>query len=91
MKGIIMNNCIFDGRGDNSIGFFNDLKSGLEKQASEYVERGEHEQASDIYELLKDLMEYGDFTGLLVISENNGMGWTVSKYSEWAQNNEYEI
>lgn len=86
-----MENCIFDGRGDNSIGFFGDLKKGLEEQASDYVGRGEHEQAQDIYRLLGDLMEYGDFSGLLVISENNGMGWTVSKYKEWAENNSYDI
>ena len=67
------------------------MKKGLEKQAGDFVKGGDYEQAQDTCDMLLELEKWREFEGLLVLSENNGMGWTVSKYSEWAQNNNYEI
>lgn len=86
-----MENTIFDGRFDETIGFFDDMKRGLKKQACEFVESGDFEQAGDLTEILTELEKFSDFEGLIVLSDNNGMGWTLEKYSEWAKNNDFVI
>lgn len=79
MKGMKMNNCIFDDRTNDTIGYYTDLKNGLRGQAIEFIEGGDYEMASDICELLLELDKYSEFEGLLRLSENNGMGYTIRK------------
>lgn len=75
-----MENCIFDDRNNNSIGFYSDLRTGLVKQVGEFMESKDYEMASDLCDLLLDLETYSEYEGLLVMSDNNGMGYTIRKY-----------
>lgn len=63
------------------IGFADDLKRYLNGLIQQAVERGDYENADELLEILKDLREFETECGLLVISDNNGMGYTVRKYS----------
>lgn len=67
---------------DESIGYYNDLKKLLQKQAIEAVESEEYEQASMICDDLLELYELREYGGLIVLSENNGMGFTAKPYRE---------
>ena len=75
------NNVITDGF-ENQIGFYNDLKEMLKDTMINEI-KGDNFAAinPEMVELLEDLDKYQDYGGLLVISENNGMGWTVTKYT----------
>ena len=80
MKGIKMDNCIFDDNTNGSIGFYKDLKAGLKKQAEEFIADDNWEEAKDIADLLLDLEAWADNERLLVLSDNNGMGYTIKEY-----------
>ena len=75
-----MENCIFDDNTDGTIGFYKDMKSGLVEQGRDFIKSGDYEQARDVCDMLLELEEYREFGGLLLLSENNGMGWTITKY-----------
>ena len=75
-----MENCIFDDRDNSTIGFYKDIKAGLKKQAEEYLEDDNWEEAKDISDLLLDLEGWADNERLLVLSDNNGMGYTIREY-----------
>lgn len=75
-----MINCIFDDNTNGSIGFYKDLKSGLIKQAKEFIDKGYYEDATETITILDDLKSYDNYNGLLLIHDNNGMGWTCEKY-----------
>ena len=63
------------------IGFAGDLKKYLCDLIQQAVENSDYENADDLLEMLKDLRGFETECGLLVISDNNGMGYTVRKYS----------
>ena len=75
-----MENCIFDYNTDDTIGFYNDIKAGLKKQAEEFIADDNWEEAKDIADLLLDLNAWADNERLLVLSNNNGMGYTIKEY-----------
>ena len=62
-------------------GFADDLKKYLNDLMQQAIEGCDYENANDLLEMLKDLREFEKECGLLVISENNGMGFTVRKYN----------
>lgn len=74
-----MENCIFNDR-DETVGYYKDIKAGLEKQGKEFIDSGDYEQAQECCDILLDLEKYRENERLLVLSENNGMGWTISEY-----------
>lgn len=86
-----MNNCIFDDRNNNSIGFYNDLFKGITEQGKELIGKGDFEGAETTCEILRELEKWREFDGLLVISENNGMGWTCDSYASYSKNNDYTV
>ena len=67
---------------DETIGYYNDLKKLLQEQAVEAVKQEEYEQASMICDDLLELYELRDYAGLIVLSDNNGMGFTAKPYKE---------
>lgn len=77
-----MNNCIYDSNNDETIGFYEDLRAGIIEQTKELLDGGDYENARDMAELLTELDGYKAETGLLVLTDNNGMGWGIRKYSE---------
>lgn len=66
---------------DDTLGFYDDLKKMLKKQGRDFIEREEYESAQDACELLIELEAYKNYDGILLMTENNGMGWTISKYN----------
>lgn len=62
------------------IGYYSDLVKEIKENASEALTANEYEQVEDMLEVLRLLDNFIDDDGLLVISENNGMGITVEKY-----------
>lgn len=67
---------------DETIGYYEDLKRLLQKQAIDSVNKEDYEQASMICEDLLELYKLRDHEGLIVLSENNGMGFTAKPYKE---------
>jgi hypothetical protein len=67
---------------DNAIGFYKDLVKAMKEETKKSVESGEYEQAQYNCECLQEIEKYKDYDGLLVLSENNGMGFTCKKYKE---------
>jgi hypothetical protein len=73
------NNTIEDAEGA-AYGFYNDLVEMLKSELVGEINAGHYEimgQYSEIFEELTKLENYG---GIIKISENNGMGWTATKY-----------
>lgn len=77
-----MENCIFDDRNNDTIGFYKDIKAGLKKQAEEYIKSDNFEMAQEITDILLDLVAPADDETLLVLSDNNGMGYTIKEYKK---------
>lgn len=77
-----MDNCIFDDNTNGSIGFYKDLKSGLIKQTKEFIDKGYYEDATEAITILDDLENYDNYNGLLLIQDNNGMGYTIREYEK---------
>lgn len=75
-----MENIIFDNNTDNAIGFYKDLVRLMKEEAKKSVESGDYEQAQYNCECLLELESMKDYEGLIVLSENNGMGFTCVKY-----------
>ena len=76
-----MSNTIINENND-MIGYYSDLVSEIKDNAKEAIISNEYEQAEDMIETLRMLDEHTDYDGLLVISEHNGMGFTVEQYKE---------
>ena len=52
----------------------------IKKLIKEAVERDDYEEAKDLMEQLEEINEWTDCDGLLVLSMNNGMGFTCRPY-----------
>ena len=74
-------NIIYDSNTDTTIGFYNDLVKFYKGEIRNYVETGEYEEAKSLLGELEEIEEHADFDGLLVLSENNGMGFTCRPYA----------
>lgn len=65
---------------DESIGYYKDfvkLYKGLIKDATD---KGDWEEIEYLVEQIKEIEDYREYNGLLILSENNGMGLTVNPY-----------
>lgn len=74
-----MDNTIFNDM-DETIGYYSDLVSGYKKLIKEAVQDEDFEQAKDLMEQLEEINNWTDNDGLLVLSMNNGMGFTCKPY-----------
>lgn len=74
-----MNNTITTDYGD-LIGFYADLSKYMADEFAEAVREKDWERVETLTEICRLLDDYKEANGLLIISENNGMGWTVEKY-----------
>lgn len=68
---------------DRLIGSYADVKRYLIDTVKKQIDNGEYE--TDVLEILADLESYKDTSELVVVDDNNGMGYTVKKYSETIQ------
>lgn len=77
-----MENCIYNSNDNSTIGYYQDLKAGLKKIIEDYIKDDNWEEAKDMADLLLDLNAWADNGNLLVLSDNNGMGWTIKEYEK---------
>lgn len=73
-------NVIYDVDSENSYGFYRDLVALYQDIINSYVKQNDTENIEYYTEQLKEINEFKDYDGLLVLSENNGMGFTCNKY-----------
>lgn len=74
-----MDNTIYNDM-DETIGYYSDIANGYKKLIKEAVDGDEFEEANDLMEQLDEINEWKDYDGLLVLSMNNGMGFTCKQY-----------
>lgn len=67
---------------DETIGFYKDLARGYKEMISEAVGREDYEDAKDLMEQLEEIKEYKEYDDLLILSMNNGMGFTAKPYKK---------
>lgn len=75
-------NIIFNDATNNNIGFYKDMKRMLQGQAEEFIRSENWEMAKEVADILLDLNAYADNESLLVLSDNNGMGYTIKEYEK---------
>ena len=78
------NNIILNDRSD-LIGYYCDLTKSNKECMKNAIDMNDYEQVETLVEIQNMLDDYKEYNGLLVISENNGMGFTVSKYSDYKE------
>ena len=78
------NNTIVNNACDN-IGYYSDLTKENKNYIKEALDNNDYEQVEMQLEIQKMLDDYKEYNGLLVISENNGMGFTVAKYIDYKE------
>lgn len=76
-----MNNIIYTAS-DEAIGYYKDLKAVMVEETKKSVESGDYEQASQNCEDLAELEQLKDYEGLIIVSYNNGMGFTAQPLKE---------
>lgn len=65
---------------DESIGYYKDLYAMFESVIVDALKSKDTETAQEQIEYLIELDEWRDYDGLLVLSMNNGMGFTAKPY-----------
>ena len=73
-----MNNIIE--KDDNLIGYYDELKKYLKDCLILYVEQDNMDEVRDIADDIDELNELSEYDGLIILSENNGMGFSARKY-----------
>ena len=71
---------------DESIGYYKDLKAGFEEVIADAHKQNDTDTVVEQAEYLKEMEDYKDYDGLLVLSMNNGMGFTCEPYRD-----DYEV
>lgn len=65
---------------DESIGYYKDLYAMFVSVIEDALKKHDSELAQEQVGYLVELDEYKDYDGLLVISDNNGMGVSIRPY-----------
>ena len=77
-----MENLIHDYNTDDIYGFYSDLVKFYKGEIKSAVDRNDYDEAKDLMEQLEEIDNYTDFDGILVLSMNNGMGFTAKPYEK---------
>lgn len=77
-----MDNWIFNDNTENTYGFYGGMKAELIAQLKEFTRDEDWEKVQEMTELLTDLEEWKESDNMLVLSENNGMGYTIKEYEK---------
>lgn len=82
MEGISYN--IITDSDDNTIGFYKDLKEMLKGAMIQSIKDDKYLDTitPEELELLSDLESFSECEELLILSDNNGMGYTLKTYRE---------
>lgn len=75
-------NIIYNSYNNTHIGYQKDLVAYLKTCLDKYVKQEEWENAKDMTDLLLDFNAWADNDNLLVLSDNNGMGWSIREYDK---------
>lgn len=67
---------------DDLIGYHKDLVAYTTACLEDYAKDEDWEQVKEMADLLLDLNEWTENENLLVLSENNGMGYTIREYKK---------
>lgn len=67
---------------DSLIGYYDELKKYLKDCLMLQVEQDNMDEVRDIADYIDELNELSEYDGLIILSENNGMGFTARKYKE---------
>ena len=78
-------NVIYNDR-DETIGYYNDLYKIFSDLIKEMLDSRNIEGAKEQLEYLDEMGDYANYDGLLVLSDNNGMGFTCKPYKEGQTN-----
>lgn len=73
---------------DESIGYYKDLYASLAEVAIDALKEGDAETAYEQVGYLVEMQDWQDHEGLLVLSMNNGMGFTCKPYEEESGEND---
>lgn len=76
-----MENTIFT-QNDETLGFYEDIKNGYIKLIKEFTEKEDFEEVTYLIEQLKEINEFEESTKLLILSNNNGMGFTCKEFKQ---------
>jgi len=69
-------------KNDDMYGFYDDLYKSLKNNFIKAIENDDFSVIGPEWlELIEELKKYEEYEGILKISENNGMGWSVEKYT----------
>lgn len=77
-----MNNNIIYNDKDETIGYYNDLYKLYEGEITRAVKTRNIEGAKQYLEELDEMSELANYDGLIILSDNNGMGFTARPYKE---------
>ena len=75
-------NIIYNSYNNTHIGYQKDLVAYLKTCLEDYKKQEAWESVKDIADLLLDFNEWADNENLLVLSDNNGMGYTIREYKK---------
>lgn len=78
-------NIIFDNNTEDTIGFYSDLVRLYKTMIKDKIDLNEYEEAKELTDELSEIDNWTDYDGLLVLSQNNGMGFTCKKYEPCKQ------
>lgn len=75
-------NIIYNSYNNTHIGYQKDLVAYIKTCLDDYKKQDDWEQVKDMADLLLDLNAWADNGNLLVLSDNNGMGWSIREYNK---------
>lgn len=75
-------NIIYNSYNNTHIGYQKDLVAYIKTCLEDYKKQDDWEQVKDMADLLLDFNEWADNGNLLVLSDNNGMGWSIREYDK---------
>lgn len=64
------------------IGYYTDLVKLYKGMVKTRLDMEDFEEVENLVKEMQEIEEYKDYEGLLVLSENNGMGFTIKKYND---------
>lgn len=75
-------NIIYNSYNNTHIGYQKDLVAYIKTCLDDYKKQDNWEEVKDMADLLLDFNAWADNENLLVLSDNNGMGWSIREYDK---------
>ena len=66
---------------DETIGYYNDLYNIFAEEVKKMLDGHDIEGAKEQMDYLNDLSDLANYDGLIILSMNNGMGFTAKPYA----------